>query len=97
MARPIVRVLGWFVIAHGVSHSMLPLRGSFAPAMIDDWTPVALYAVGMVGFVIAGLGLMGLRPLDRAISPLLVLASLSTIAERSVSGSIWCGVSAALC
>ena len=72
MSLALVRVLGWLVIAHGVSHAVLPLRGSLAPAMlIDDWIPAGLYAVGMVGFVAAGLGLLGLRPLDRAISPLL--------------------------
>jgi hypothetical protein len=82
------------VIAHGVSHAVLPLRGSIAPAMgIDDWTPVALYAVAMVGFVAAGLGLLGLRPLDSAISPLLVLASgLSLVAiVRFSDAALWFG------
>lgn len=94
MALGIVRVLGWLVIAHGVSHAVLPLRGSLAPAMlINDWVPVGLYAVGMVGFVAAGLGLLGLRPLDRAISPLLVLASgLSLVAVvRFADPTLWFG------
>jgi hypothetical protein len=94
MALGIVRVLGWLVIAHGVSHAVLPLRGSLAPGMmINDWVPVGLYAVGMVGFVAAGLGLLGLRPLDRAISPLLVLASgLSLVAiARFADPTLWFG------
>jgi hypothetical protein len=94
MALGMVRILGWLVIAHGLSHAVLPLRGSIAPAMaIDDWTPVALYAVAMVGFVAAGLGLLGLRPLDSAISPLLVLASgLSLVAiVRFSDSSLWFG------
>lgn len=94
MALGIVRVLGWLVIAHGLSHAVLPLRGSIALAMlIDDWTPVGLYAVGMVGFVAAGLGLLGLRPLDRAISPLLVLSSgLSLVAiVRFADPTLWFG------
>jgi hypothetical protein len=94
MALGMVRLLGWLVIAHGLSHAVLPLRGSLAPAlMIDDWTPVGLYAVGMVGFVAAGLGLLGLRPLDRAISPLLVLASgLSLVAiVRFADPTLWFG------
>jgi hypothetical protein len=94
MALGIVRVLGWLVIAHGLSHAVLPLRGSLAPALlINDWTPVGLYGVGMVGFVAAGLGLLGLRPLDRAISPLLVLASgLSLVAiVRFADPSLWFG------
>src|SRR5687768_4033862 len=94
MTLGIVRALGWLVIAHGLSHAVLPLRGSLAPAMqIDDWMPVGLYAIGMVGFVAAGLGLLGLRPLDRAISPLLVLASgLSLVAiVRFADPTLWFG------
>ena len=61
--------------------------------LINDWTPVGLYSVGMVGFVAAGLGLLGLRPLDRAISPLLVVASgLSLVAiVRFADPSLWFG------
>lgn len=94
MALGMARVLGWLVIAHGLSHAVLPLRGSLAPAMlVDDWTPVGLYGIGMVGFVAAGLGLLGLRPFDRAISPLLVLASgLSLVAiVRFADPSLWFG------
>jgi uncharacterized protein YndB with AHSA1/START domain len=82
MSLVTVRVLGWLVILHALSHAVLPLRGSLAPAMlIDDWVPAGLYTIAMVGFSAAGLGLLGLRPLDRAISPLLVVASaLSLVA-----------------
>jgi hypothetical protein len=94
MSLGLVRVLGWLVIAHGLSHAVLPLRGSLGPSIaIDDWIPVGLYAIGMVGFVAAGLGLLGLKPLDRAISPLLVLASgLSLIAlVRFADPTLWFG------
>jgi hypothetical protein len=94
MALGMVRILGWLVIAHGLSHAVLPLRGSLAPVLsVDDWTPVGLYGVGMVGFVAAGLGLLGLRPLDRAISPLLVLSSgLSLVAiVRFADPGVWFG------
>lgn len=94
MTLNVVRVLGWLVIAHGLSHAVLPLRGSLGPAvMVDDWVPAALYAIGMVAFVAAGLGILGLRPLDRAISPLLVLASgLSLVAlARFADPSLWFG------
>jgi hypothetical protein len=89
-----VRVLGWLVIAHGLSHAVLPLRGSLGPSIfIGDWIPAGLYAIGMVGFVGAGLGILGVRPLDRAISPLLVLASgLSLVAlARFADPSLWFG------
>jgi hypothetical protein len=94
MTLAVVRVLGWLVIAHGLSHAVLPLRGSLGPVvLIDDWVPAALYAIGMVGFVAAGLGILGLRPLDRAISPLLVLSSgLSLIAlVRFADPTLWFG------
>jgi hypothetical protein len=94
MTLAVVRVLGWLVIAHGLSHAVLPLRGSLGPVMlIDDWIPAGLYAFGLVGFVAAGLGILGLRPLDRAISPLLVLSSgLSLIAlARFGDPTLWFG------
>jgi len=75
MALTFVRILGWLVIAHGLSHAVLPLRGSLAPTLYGDWMPIALYSVAVTGFVAAGLGLLGLKPFDRAISQLLVLAS----------------------
>lgn len=94
MSLGLVRVLGWLVIAHGLSHAVLPLRGSLGPSIaIDDWIPVGLYVVGMIGFVSAGLGILGLKPLDRAISPLLVLSSgLSLVAlVRFGDPSLWFG------
>lgn len=94
MALGAVRALGWMVIAHGLSHAVLPLRGSLAPAFsIDDWMPVLVYMITMIGFVIAGLGLLGLRPLDAVISPVLVLSSgLSLVAiARLGDPTLWAG------
>jgi hypothetical protein len=94
MSLGMVRVLGWLVIAHGLSHAVLPLRGSLGPSVaIDDWVPVGLYAVGMVGFITAGVGILGLKPFDRAISPLLVLSSgLSLVAlVRFADPTLWFG------
>lgn len=94
MTPTVVRVLGWLVIAHGLSHAVLAFRGALTPAMsMTEWIPVGLYAIGMVGFVIAGMGLLGLRPLDAAISPLLVLASgLSLVAiVQFADVTLWVG------
>ncbi len=93
MALTIVRILGLLVIAHGVSHAVLPMRGSVAPPPATDWIPVALYGISMVGFVGAGLGLVGVRPLHRAISPLLVLASGESLVAIFVLGDprLWFG------
>ena len=76
MAPGTVRIPEWVVVARSLSHAVLPLRGSLTRTLSrGDWTPVGLYGVGVAGIVAAGSGLPGLRPLDRAISPLLVLAS----------------------
>jgi hypothetical protein len=94
MTLGMVRILGWLVIAHGVSHAVLPLRGSLSSiVLIGDWVPVGLYAIGMIGFVAAGLGLLGVAPFHRAISPLLVLASgLSLVAiVRFADPTLWFG------
>ena len=94
MTLAIVRMLGCLVIAHGLSHAVLPMRGSLAPGLTHgDWMPVALYGVSMVGFVAAGLGLFGLRPLDRGVSPLLVLASVQSLVAivRLGDPGLWLG------
>ena len=76
MPLMLTRILGWLVIAHGLSHAVLPMRGSLgAMQWTDDGMPVALYGVSMIGFVAAGLGMLGQRPFNRVISPLLVVAS----------------------
>lgn len=77
-----VRVLGVLAIVHGLSQAILPLRGSFEPASaVRDYTPILLYIVSTIGFLLAGIGLLGVRRLSRFISPLLVLAAgLSSVA-----------------
>jgi hypothetical protein len=82
MKLSVVRLLGVLAIAHALSHIILPLRGSFQPAyLIRDYTPILLYIVCTSGFLIAGIGLVGLRLLTPFVSPLLVLSSvLSSVA-----------------
>jgi azurin len=55
--------------------------------------PTALYSVSTVGFVAAGLGLLGQRPLNRLISPLLVLSSAWSLVAifRHGDASLWIG------
>lgn len=93
MALTLVRILGWLVIAHGLSHAVLPMRGFLEPLLREDWMRVALYGVSMVGFVGAGLGLLGLRPLERVISPLLVLSSAWSLVAIFTLGdpALWFG------
>jgi hypothetical protein len=89
-----VRVPRWLVIGHCLSHAVLPLRGSLAPAFENsDWMPAALDIIAMIGLVAAGLGMLGLRPLDAAVSPVLVPASgLSLVAiVRFGDPTLWMG------
>lgn len=87
MALTLVRILGWLVIAHGLSHAVLPMRGLLAfTAWQGDLMPTALYSISMVGFVAAGFGMLGMRPMDRAISQLLVLASAYSLVALFVLG-----------
>jgi hypothetical protein len=77
MTMTVVRLLGVFAIAHALSHTILPLRGSFQPAYeIRDYIPIILYIVCTTGFLAAGMGLLGLRVLNMFISPLLVLSAV---------------------
>jgi hypothetical protein len=95
MILSLVRVIGVFAIAHALSHVILPLRGSFEPAtLIRDYTPVVLFIVCTMGFLLAGAGLLGVRVLYMFISPLLVLASgLSTVAIVHLGQpDLWGGV-----
>jgi azurin len=86
MTLRMVRVLGWLVIAHGLSHAVLPMRGLLAFTLAGVWQPIALYSISMVGFVAAGLGLLGMRPMETLISPLLVMASALSLVGIFVLG-----------
>lgn len=90
--RPAV---GMFVIAHGLAHAVLPLRGWMDPARLSsDFMPFILYAVAVIGFTIAGLGLMGLRPFSSMMRPAMVLASAYSLIAiyRFGEGGVWWGV-----
>jgi hypothetical protein len=90
-----LRVLfGLLLILHGLSQAVLPLRGAGAPVFPDtDWMPVVLYAIATIGFVIAGLGVLGVRPMDRAISETMVLASIYSLVGlwRLGHADLWAG------
>lgn len=93
--KPFLRLaLGCLVIAHGLAHAAMPLRGWIDPARLDkDFSPILVYAVAVIGFTIAGLGLIGIRRLEGAIRPLLVLASAYSLIGMWVmgSGGLWWG------
>jgi len=67
---------GIFVIAHGLVHSVLPIREAFSPETLAlDFMPLILLGVAMMGFSIAGLGLFGVWPFSSMMRPAMVLAS----------------------
>ena len=87
MSQRTMRALGWLAMAHGLALSVLPLRGLSADTVpLGNWMPVVLYVVGMLGYVAAGLALVGLVPLRRFASPMLVLASVYSLVGMTILG-----------
>ncbi|HEX7281518.1 MAG TPA: hypothetical protein VF239_05645 [Vicinamibacterales bacterium] len=83
-----------FVIAHGLAHAVLPLRGWMQPDLLqNDAMPAILYAVAVLGFITAGIGLFGVKPFTAVVRPFLVLASAySLIAIFTFgAGDLWWG------
>lgn len=97
MAQRTMRILGGVAVAHGLALAVLPLRGLAADSVLaGNWMPVVLYVVGMLGFVAAGLSLIGVLPLGRLTSPVLVLAAVYSLVAMSVLGVGGVPVGAAL-
>jgi hypothetical protein len=86
--------LGLLVIAHGLAHAVLPLRGWLQPDLLEnDAMPLILYGVAVMGFTTAGIGLLGVTPFTVVVRPALVLASAySLIAIYTFgAGDLWWG------
>jgi hypothetical protein len=68
--------LGLLVIVHGLAHAVLASRGWMDPATLGkNFMPFILYAVAVLGFTIAGLGLLDVGLFKRMMRPAMVLAS----------------------
>lgn len=84
-----------FVIAHGLAHAVLPMRGLLDPVSLErDLMPAILYGVAFVGFLIAGMGILSIRPFTAITRPALVVAagwSLVAIFRLGDPG-LWPGV-----
>jgi hypothetical protein len=93
MTAATARVLGWFVIAHGLAHSALAVHYGLLAAVWIDALPVVLFIVAMMAFLAAGFGLLQMRPLNATVAPMLVLASgLSLVAIlQSGEPALWVG------
>jgi hypothetical protein len=80
--------LALFVIAHGLAHAVLPLRGSIDPAVFErDFMPWILYTLAVLGFTTAGIGLLGVTPFTAVVRPSLVLASGYSLIAILTSGT----------
>ena len=84
-------LLGAGLVLHGLANAVLPLRGVDVAAS-GVWMPAmtALYVTAIVGFVAAGLGLLGVRPLGRVVIPAAWVAGLSPAAHlRDPAPDLW--------
>lgn len=88
---------GGVLIVHGLAHAALAYRGtSLLPGVGLRVLLGAAVAIAMVGFVIAGLGLAGARPMDRpwrgrSLATLSLVASLVAFAMAWIPG-LWPGL-----
>src|SRR5688572_3129218 len=90
------RLLAILVIAHGLAHAVLPLRGSMEPDTFErNFMPVILYGVAVLGFTTAGIGLFGVRPFTAVVRPFLVVASTYSLVAivTAGQGELWWGPS----
>ena len=93
---PIVRVLlGTGLFLHGLGNAVLPLRGAdvIAPGA---WMPLmtALYVVAIVGFVAAGLGVLGVPVLRQFTAPTVFAAGICGLGAQLWQGDadLWPGL-----
>lgn len=89
--RPALALL---VIAHGLAHAVLPLRGWMDPDMFQrDFMPLILYGVAVLGFTTAGIGLLGVTPFAAIVRPALVVSSAYSLIAiwRMGAGDLWWG------
>lgn len=90
-ARP---VFALFVMAHALAHVLMPWQEFFQPAnLASDTGPLILIGVAVLGFMIAGVGLLGIRPFTFMVRPAMVLASAYSLIAiwRMGSGEFWWG------
>jgi hypothetical protein len=91
MLRPLV---GLAVVAHAWAHTVLPLRGLFAPeTLAENFMPLICYGIALLGFSAAGVGILGVWPFTRAYRQLLVIAAAYSLVSLEIlgHGNLWWG------
>ena len=88
-------LLGNLLILHGLGNAVLPLRGVDAAGPgVWMFGVAVLYVVAIAGFAAAGLGALGVRPLDRIVLPVVWAASFCALGAqiRLADADLWAGV-----
>lgn len=83
--------LGLLVIVHGVAHAMLPMEWATPAKLAVDFMPLILFSVASIGFIVSGLGLLGLWPFTAMLRPVMVLAAAYSLilVWRFGQGASW--------
>jgi hypothetical protein len=87
--------LGIALVLHGLANAVFPLRGLGALSPGEWSLPMAiLVAVAIVGFVAAGLGVLGVRPLTRVVLETVFAAGAASLVAHALlgDGDLWTGV-----
>lgn len=88
-------LLGAALIAHGLGNAVLPLRGVdwVGPG---DWSypVVLLYILAIIGFVKVGLGILGVRPLAKDLTAMVLFAGVCSLGAQWWLGhaDLWVGM-----
>ena len=88
-------LLGALLIFHGLANSVLPLRGVDVAGPGQGMPVIALlYIMAIIGFTAAGLGVLGVRPVNRVVMPAVWIAALAAPAAqlRAPYGDLWVGI-----
>jgi hypothetical protein len=95
MRRTVVRtVLGIALLLHGLGNAVLQLRGVVSAPGHADWAWAATCTLAIVGFVSAGLGLLGVGPLKRLVLPAVIVGGAAALAGVVAlrAADLWPGV-----
>lgn len=89
--RALGALIGLGLLLHGLGHAVLPMRA--AAGVAPDGMTV-LYVLAMLGFVAAGLGLLGVAPLRRTVLPGSVIGGIVglTLQLRFFHAEMWAGI-----
>jgi hypothetical protein len=82
---------GLVVVIHGMAHAMLPREWAAPERLALDFMPLILFSVGSLGFILSGLGLLGLRPFTSMLRPVMVVAAAYSLVLiwRFGQGGLW--------